>query len=468
MWDKIFQFITGRMIGMGQEPLNIKSHSNLDKVNLWSSIYEGQPPWKTPYSSVLTTGSDIASEMARLTTVELESTVDGGVGAEFLNNDYQLVLKRLRVNLEYALVKGGVIFRPYKDGDRIGVECVHPENYVPLRFDYTGRLVNVVFIDVFTKDKLRYTRLEEHNLTADRVNTVTNKVYEGSENKDALGKEVPLSTVKKWADLPEEDVTYDVEYTLFSYFKTPFANSEDPHSHLGVSVYSNIVGLIEEADNLYNSTLWEYEGSELAIDASIDLFNSIDPLPRSNSKIFRKLDDQTGSLYNIFSPQIRDSNYWNGVNEIRRLMEFSVGLAYGTLSHSDQVEKTATEIISSKERSYSTIFDIKKSVEEALENLVGAMSQIAKSYGMIGADQEYEVNFPEVDGIIVDQGAEMALMLQEVDKNIIKPVYYIMERYGKTYEEAMEMIPTNQSEPAGNVSQPVETLSDDYVEDLER
>ena len=63
-------------------------------------------------------------------------------------------------------------------------------------------------------------------------------------------------------------------------------------------------------------------------------------------------------------------------------IEFSVGLAYGTLSEPSEIEKTATEILTSKQRSYVFVSEIQQSLETALGDLVYALnvySNIEKS-----------------------------------------------------------------------------------------
>ena len=68
--------------------------------------------------------------------------------------------------------------------------------------------------------------------------------------------------------------------------------------------------------------------------------------PRSLTLILRK------SVTRAFS---------NGYNRIVQKIEFNCGLAYGTLSDPQVVDKTAEEIISSKQRSYATVKAIQNS-----------------------------------------------------------------------------------------------------------
>ena len=184
----------------------------------------------------------------------------------------------------------------------------------------------------------------------------------------------------------------NVKMPLFAYFKIPNANNVDDTSPLGVSVYSRAINDIKEADNQWTRLLWEFEGSELAIDADITLFKKDDKgnyeFPKGKDRLFRMMDlDDNAEKYKVFAPAIRDENLINGFNAILRRIEFNVGLAYRTLSDPNTVDKTAEEIKASKQRSYSTVSDIQKSLQTALEQLVYAMDVMAQLSGLSGRER---------------------------------------------------------------------------------
>ena len=64
--------------------------------------------------------------------------------------------------------------------------------------------------------------------------------------------------------------------------------------------------------------------------------------------------DDDKEQYKVFAPPIRDKSLINGFNAILRRVEFNSGLAYGTLSDLNTVDKTAEEIKTSKQRSSCT------------------------------------------------------------------------------------------------------------------
>ena len=88
---------------------------------------------------------------------------------------------------------------------------------------------------------------------------------------------------------------------------------------------------------------------------------------------------------------------------------------------------------------YSTVKDIQGALEDALNDLIYAMSIWAK-LARFSMDK-YEVSYSWDDSIIVDKDTELAAMQADVSAGIIRPELYIMKIYGVTAEEAVKMMP---------------------------
>ena len=406
-------------------------------IALWTAMYEDKAPWvDNDKVKSMNLPATIANEIARLVTLEMKSEV---VGNEFLNEQYQRVIEDIREVTEYAAAKGGLIFKPYVDEDRIAVDYVQADLFFPTKHDSSGNITGCIFVDRKKKGSVIYSRLEHHELI-DGGYRITNTAYKNTVGDDSLGNRIPLTAVEEWKDLSPEAFIPDVEKPLYGYFKIPIANNIDTRSPLGCSVYSRAVNLIKEADKQYSRILWEYEGSELAINAAADLFKANGKLPEGKDRLYVKIDTDQEEFFKEWSPQIRDQSLFNGLNRLLQRIEFACGLAYGTLSDMQTVAKTATEIKASKQRTYSTVSDIQKSLEHALTDLVDAMNVWARLYGL-GSSEEYEVSFEWDDSLAMDMDTEYSLMLREISAGILKPEYYLKRRYGVTDEQLKEMMP---------------------------
>ena len=431
------------------------SNDMSNAIDLWAKLYEDNAPWvnnKTIFS--MNTAAGIASEFARLVTIEFKSEISNN---DFLNKEYQAVIDSIRNYTEYACAKGGLVFKPYLSDGHIEVDMVQADMFFPTAYNSRGEITGTVFVETKTEGDYTYTRLEYHNLTKEgyliRNSAFKKKNYDQIRTSmdQTLGEEIQLTDVEEWSALEPEVLIKNVDKPLFSYFKMPLANTIDSASPLGVSVYARVSkDLLRKGDEQYSRILWEFEGSELGIDIDSDMLkkdnhgNTI--MPHGKERLYRKLDidpSATGtSQWNIFSPAIRDSSLFNGLNQLLRKIEFLVGLAYGTLSDPNDTDKTAEEIKSSKQRSYQTVKDIQKALKNALEGLAYAMS-IWGQLGKLGVNSiniEKDMSFDFDDSIVVNKETELASMQTDVSLGIIKPIYYIMEKYKVDEKKAQEMM----------------------------
>lgn len=140
------------------------------------------------------------------------------------------------------------------------------------------------------------------------------------------------------------------------------------------------------------------------------------------------------------NPNLRDVNYANGLNEIKRQIEFNCSLAYGTLSNPQNVDKTAEEIKASKQRSYTAVSDMQHSLEAVLEDYIYACNAIADACNLAPSG-EYEVSFNWGDGVLEDKDKEQSIQLNEVNSGIRKKTDYLKWRYGVDDKQATEMLP---------------------------
>lgn len=197
--------------------------------------------------------------------------------------------------------------------------------------------------------------------------------------------------------------------------------------------------------------MWEFEATEVAIDADPTALQTSKTmsdklqLPKLKERLFRAFGQNKDgkAFYEIFSPEIRETALYKGFNDILKRIEFVCGLAYGTISDPQLIEKTATEIRSAKQRSYATVKDIQTALEEALEDAIYAMDILTTLY-KLAPTGKYETSYTWDDSILVDAKEEQTIMMQEANQGYIKKELYLMKRYGVTEEQAKEMMPVQQ------------------------
>lgn len=425
------------------------SQPMLDAISLWGDMFLDKAPWLNGTTQSCGLPAAVASEFARLTMVELEANVTGGARGDFLNLQLADVLNRLRESLEVACGTGNMALKPYVTADgTIVVDCVPAWRFFPTAYNSQREVTGAIFPERIIKGKVYYTRMEWHNLTKDGY-VVRNLAFR-SDQEDGLGQACSLTDVAEWAELaPEATFRYSdgsaPERPLFAVFRVPLANTVDPESAAGVSVYSRAVNLIREADRQYSRILWEYEGSELAVHASEFALRPTQHggrMPERRKRLFVGLDiDNDGKdFYSVFSPEIRDTALFNGFNQLLRRIEFNCNLAYGTLSDPQNVDKTAEEIRSSKQRSYTAVCEIQKSLDAALQHLVWIMDYYATLY-RLAPSGKYELTLTWGDGVLEDVDAEFVRRKQLADSGYLKPEALLAWYLRISEEEARKMMP---------------------------
>ena len=140
-----------------------------------------------------------------------------------------------------------------------------------------------------------------------------------------------------------------------------------------------------------------------------------------------------------WTPSIREVNLLNGLDAILRKIEFSCGIAYGTLSNPQTIDKTATELKIAQQRSYATITDTQKSLQDALEQLLWAMDTWA-TLNKLAPSGIYSTAYDWDDSIVVDSDAQKQSDLALVDKNLMSGWEFRMRNFGEDEETAKQKI----------------------------
>lgn len=484
-------------------------------IELWANMYTGQAPWlREPTmdnpTRIVSLGlpAMIASEKARTALLEMKSeitvpteevevenpnyqppvpdefgnllpsseqpmiTEDKPTGpserAEYLQSQYEKLLKCLRRELEYGIAKGGLVIKPYvvmnktadadsDDTDQtiasIEYDFIQADSFYPLAFNASGDITEAAFIQTKVEKDTVYRRLEYHKWEGNHVK-ILNKAYKSTTGNRQemmtgvdLGQEVPLSDVPEWKDLQASTTIKNVTKPLFAYFKMPEANTVDTTSPLGVSGYARAVSLIKDADMQYSRLLWEYEAGEMAIDIDRDALNFINGgdgkghtvLNQLQSRLFRKVDLGESDTYQPYAPSLRDTSFLQGLNAILMRIEDVCGISRGTLSDASAEAKTATELKILKQRSYQSNADIQQAVENTLKDVIYIMNVYCTLYE-ITPEGEYDTSFEWDDSIIVDVDTELGKRITLMQNGLASKLETRMWYFGETERQAQEAL----------------------------
>lgn len=397
-------------------------------IEMWQKCFAGQAFWLSDSVISLRLEQAITREFANITLNEMTASVSN----DRLQKIFETATEDLNSELQSGLATGAMVIKPL-GGDK--VQYISANAFVPIEFDARHRLVKVIFPEFKKIGDNYYTRLEYHSLDTEKGLTITNTAYV-SASEGQLGREIPLAAVDEWANLPTS-VTYPaMSRPAFGYFRTPIKNTIDGSS-CGMSVYANDINLIRKIDIQFGRLDWEFESGERAIHVDAAAFKK-DGTAKLNKRLYKAVDVDLGDeeLFKDFSPTLRQSDITDGLNTYLRRLEFSVGLAYGDLSDPDTVAKTATEILSAKNRKYNTVSAIQKQLKYCLDDLVYAL---AFYNSLTTSGYTFVCDFK--DSILTDEQTERTQDIQDLSLGIMRPDEYRMKWYGEDEKTAKKNLP---------------------------
>lgn len=449
------------------------SDDMVNALDLWYKMYTNEPPWKSVGGDdsvqTLNLPALICSEVARQVLLEVKWNISGkkdengdatmNPRAEYLKAEFEKLMRTLRPKLEQACAAGGMTIKPYpKDDGHIYFDCSTAWSLYPVSFDDDGNLKDVIFRESYQEGKTYYTRLERHTVTDEGIR-ITQRAFE-SRVRESIGTPIPLTDVPQWADVEPDALLTNTDGQMFGWYKVAAANNVDINAPMGVAVFHKASEIIKQADMQYSRILWEYEGSELAVDVDPDALKvnkktGERELPKLKKRLFRGLDLGKDDTYQVFSPSIRDASLFSGLNQLFMRIEDNCGLSRGTLSDASSSEaRTATELRILKQRTYATISDNQTALEACLRDVVRAMDKYATMY-KLAPEGEYELSFEWDDSIITDSSQQLGERLELLAQGIISKAELRKWYFGETQAQAETAIKTIQQEA---ISQSVDAM----------
>ncbi len=413
-------------------------------IGLWYAMMVNTPPWQNCDVKAVGLPAAICREVARPTLVEFTANITGSKRADYLNENFQTAKENFNRALELGLALGGVALKPYIYGDNMLVDVTGAAGFQPTKFDPSGRCIGGVFKDKPVKvNGTYYVRLESHELNGTTY-TIKNKAYY-SDSSGSVGADAQLPDIPEWADIEPEVTIENVDGPLFAYFKPPIANTADSNSMCGMSIYGDAatVELIKQADEQWERLRWEYKSSERKVlmdgtSSTADMFNKrlfeIGPF------------SPNGDFFQHIEPQIRDDAIYRGFQNTLRRVEFNIGLSYGDISDPQTIEKTATEIRSSKQRKYVLVSSIQAALAHTFDSLIYAMDVYASLYGLAPAG-DYEATYDWGDSILDDQETkdkEFSRDLQLTSAGVMNPWELRAKYFNEDEDTAKAALPTAQ------------------------
>ena len=346
------------------------------------------------------------------------------------------------------------------DSEHLRIGWAMADQFIPTAWD-NAEVTEVCFITRTAKGGYYYTRLEWHEWDG-LTYYITNELYRAEQRKngsneaqDILGIRVPLADMYPLLD---EETTIDgLDYSLFSYFRTPVANNIDDNSPLGVSIYGNAMETLHALDICFDSFVREFRLGKKRIIVPARMVKSvIDPATGVMRRYFDAMDETYEALstddpdslkIQDNSVELRVEEHVEAMNAFLNIFCLQVGLSSGTFAFDVKNNgiKTATEVVSENSKTYKTVRNFQNMIRPAVIRLIDNIIAVGALYDMktesgesVAALKErgYSVNIAMDDGITQDRQTNINEGITLVGAGLMSKKTFLTDpKYGQALTE---------------------------------
>lgn len=400
----------------------------------WENIYQGFAPWNDEKTPSTHFASIVSSEAARLATIEMAFTISGSARADYLQKRLNVVRDQIRTQLEYACALGGMILKPNGEG----IDYIKPGTFIPIDIDGNGNITGAIFISQ-RQDQNRYFNRFEYHRFENGIYKISNKAYE-ADSPDIIGRPTTLAAVSEWANIQPEVSINNLEKPLFAYLKMPWANTVEPSSPLGCSIFSKSISTLHDIDITAAGIRHEISTANRKVFVSDAMLqrdeygNAVKgPLPDLIMGLEFNVDET--NTYHEFNPEIRIDQYKTSLQTFLNMAGNQCGFSNGYFSFDEKTGMvTATQVEADQQRTISTVTDIQKSLKAALSDLVYAIDAYASLYNLAPTGT-YTENY-ELKDLSVNVTEDRQRAWQMATAGAIPKWKYLVDYEGYTEEDA--------------------------------
>lgn len=427
----------------------ISSNDMNTALNRWNDISTGKPPWKNAEDQIETINmaKHISDTRAKLTTLDIGIAISGSPRADYLQELADDLLKRLPDRVAEADRLGGLIIK--WNGETW--DFILPGNFGVTAKDDNGEIVGAIFAAHTSQGSAHFTRLEYHRFEGTsqeggRLYKVTNKAFKNQlspTGEVTLGAEVTLDKVDAWAHLEPEVTISNLEHPLFAYYRLPGANTIDPASPLGVSVFANALTELKAIDIAVSRKNTEVEDSKHITFVGQALIKNAQnhhlEMPRFVMGLGMGLNDTETTAVHEHVPTMLTDQRIKDINFNLSMAGVKCGFSEGVFVLDGQTGMiTATQVEADDRDTIQTIKADRDALKDALEQAFYGADALSTLYGLAPLG-EYEINFNFGD-ITYNYEEDKAAWRAYVMNGWVPKWLYFVKFEGYSEEEAKAMI----------------------------
>lgn len=381
----------------------ISSHEMNTALRNWDRISTGKPPWLNAADEIETINmaKHISDTRAKLTTLDIGIAISGSPRADYLQELADDLLKRLPDRVTEADRLGGIVIK--WNGETW--DYILPGNFGITAKDDNGEIVGAIFAAHTSQGSAHFTRLEYHRFEGNTVDggklyKISNKAFKNqlsTKGEVTLGAEVSLDKVDAWAHMEPEVTIANLEAPLFAYYRVPGANTIDPASPLGLSVFANALTELKAVDIAVSRKNTEVVDSKHITFVGQALIQNAEKraveLPRFVKGLGMGLNDTETSAVHEHVPTMLTEQRIKDINFNLSMAGVKCGFSEGVFVMDGQTGMiTATQVEADDRDTIQTIKADRDALRDALEQAIYGANALITLYGLAPLG-DYEINF---------------------------------------------------------------------------
>lgn len=324
----------------------------------------------------------------------------------------------LRKATTNKLGTGGVVWKPYIYKGKVKVEIIPQSRFVIIE-TVGDTIIRAAFVaEIIKKEYDVFIRMEYHSLAENGVYTIEQRATMND-------REIPLTSVAKWANMQPIQIIQGIERMLFVYDKCPIEpRGANPDTPYGVPITNGCDKLINQVLDTLDEMRLEIKNKRAFVGVSDKLIargkdGKEAILPKDG--IYKTLrQDGDEPFFQIYSPDIRIQSYIDAINFDMALIEKAIATNKGTLTELESYNATATEIKRSQRDTFSLTDTVWNTIEDGTEHLA-YIFDVMVNLNKLAPTGSYEMKYDKSYGLVEDSSETFDQLLQGQAAGAINP-----------------------------------------------